>query len=166
MKRLSLILVFIITPVIWILFLEKGNTFKKEPAAPLQELKDIRIDTAGSGNRLWRLEAARALIDSNDIAMLYELKFISDKKGIEITAPYGRYDLQKGLAEIKGGVLIKLSDGSEARIDSLRIDGDIIKSEEPVVIKKGNMILKGNGMISRSDTGELKILRDVRLEIR
>lgn len=61
-------------------------------------------------------------------------------------------------------MLIKLSDGSEARIDSLRIEGNIIKSEEPVVIKKGNIILKGKGIIS--DKGDLKILRDVRLEIR
>lgn len=97
MKKLKVILVLMIAPVVWILFLEKGNTFKKDPSVPLQELIDIRIDSEGSGNRLWRLEAARAILESNDIAMLYDLKFISDVKGIELSAPYGRYSLTKSL---------------------------------------------------------------------
>lgn len=150
-------------PVLWVFFLEKGN-ISKSATVPMQELNDVRILREDKAGRLWMLEAERALIDSNDVAMLYGVRFISDKKGIELTAPYGRYEFNEETAEINGGVLIKLSDGSEARINSLRIKKDIIKSEEPVVIKKGNIVLKGKGIISEPESG-IKILKDVRLEI-
>lgn len=155
-----------IIPAVWMLFLEKGNTFKKDRAILPQELKDVRINTETPEGGLWSLKAERATIDRKDIAMLYNLRFISEKKGIELTAPYGRYELNKDKAEITGGVLIKLSDGSEARISSLNIERGVIKSDQPVVIKKGNMILKGKGLISEPERGELRILRDVRVEIR
>ncbi|MCX7793235.1 MAG: hypothetical protein N2257_02340 [Thermodesulfovibrionales bacterium] len=164
MKKLGLILFFIISLIMWILFLENQSTFKNEPLT-LQELRDVKIDTEGPSGKLWRLEAERAVLESDDSAILYDIKFFSDKRGIELKAPYGRYELNKGLAEINGGVLIKLTDGSEARITSLRIEKGVIKSEEPVIIRKGNIILRGRGIISDSDSN-IRILRDVRLEIK
>ncbi len=164
MRQLVIISILILASILWLVFLEKRDTPQKREVSPLQELNDIIINTESSGGRSWRLKASRAYIDTSDIATLYELRFISEKG--DISAPHGRYELNTQRAEINGGVIIKLPDGSEARISSIDLENGRIKSDESVVIKKGNMILRGKGIVSDPETGNLKILQNVRLEIR
>ncbi|MFN3740823.1 MAG: LPS export ABC transporter periplasmic protein LptC [Thermodesulfovibrionales bacterium] len=164
MRKLIIISILILASILWLVFLEKRDTPQRREVSTFQELNDIIINTESPEGKSWRLEASKAYIDTDDIATLYELRFISEKGNI--SAPYGRYEINTQKAEINGGVIIKLPDGSEARISSIKLDNDKIKSDEPVVIKKGNIILKGKGIVSDPETGNLKILKNVRLEIR
>lgn len=164
MKKLLIISILIFTPILWLVFFEKKEIYQKNEVLPFQEFNDIVINTEDQKGKKWRLEASRAYVDTNDIATLYNLRFISEKANIN--APLGRYEINTQKAEIKGGVIIKLSDGSEARINSLSLENGKIKSNEPVVIEKGNIVLKGKGIVSDPETGDLKIQKNVRVEIR
>ncbi len=151
-------------PFVGLSLFKKDTTLSKESQIPFQELRDIKITTDSEEGELWRMEASRALIDSGDVALLYDVTFISDRKGVILKAPKGRYDISTGKADLSGGVTITLPDGS-GRIESLSIENGHIKSYDPVIIERGFLKISGHGLKTDS-SGNLRILRDVKVELK
>jgi len=164
-KRIYPVALIIISLMLWILLLEKGEKTTKEVPLPFQELKGVRINTENTKGELWRLEASRAVIDNNDRATIYDVTFRSESRRISLKAPRGVYEITTGSAEVMDGVIIKLPDGSTGRIESLKIESDKIKSGAPVVLEKDNMKITGKGIVT-DELGNLKIIRDVRVEFK
>ena len=165
MKRAYPVALLIISLMLWILFLEKGEKTTREVNLPFQELKGVRINTESSKGEVWRLEAERVVIDNNDRATIYDVTFRSELRRISLKAPRGIYEITTGDAEVMDGVIIKLPDGSTGEVESLRIEKGKIKSDAPVVLEKDNMKITGKGIVT-DELGNLKILRDVRVELK
>lgn len=164
MKRAYPVGLLIISLMLWIL-LEKGEKTTREVNLPFQELKGVRINTESSKGEVWRLEASRVVIDNNDRATIYDVTFRSELRRISLKAPRGIYEITTGDAEVMDGVIIKLPDGSTGEVESLRIERGKIKSDAPVVLEKDNMKITGKGIVT-DELGNLKILRDVRVELK
>jgi hypothetical protein len=164
-KRAYPVGLLIISLMLWILFLEKGEKTTREVNLPFQELKGVRINTESSKGEVWRLEAERVVIDNNDRATIYDVTFRSELRRISLKAPRGIYEITTGDAEVMDGVIIKLPDGSTGEVESLRIEKGKIKSDAPVVLEKDNMKITGKGIVT-DELGNLKILRDVRVELK
>jgi len=164
-KRAYPVALLIISLMLWILFLEKGEKTTREVNLPFQELKGVRINTESSKGEVWRLEAERVVIDNNDRATIYDVTFRSELRRISLKAPRGIYEITTGDAEVMDGVIIKLPDGSTGEVESLRIEKGKIKSDAPVVLEKDNMKITGKGIVT-DELGNLKILRDVRVELK
>jgi len=170
-KRAYPVGLLIISLMLWIL-LEKGEKTTREVNLPFQELKGVRINTESSKGEVWRLEAERVVIDNNDRATIYDVTFrsggesnSSELRRISLKAPKGIYEITTGDAEVMDGVIIKLPDGSTGKVESLRIERGKIKSDAPVVLEKDNMKITGKGIVT-DELGNLKILRDVRVEFK
>jgi len=163
-KRAYPVGLLIISLMLWIL-LEKGEKTTREVNLPFQELKGVRINTESSKGEVWRLEASRVVIDNNDRATIYDVTFRSELRRISLKAPRGIYEITTGDAEVMDGVIIKLPDGSTGEVESLRIERGKIKSDAPVVLEKDNMKITGKGIVT-DELGNLKILRDVRVELK
>jgi hypothetical protein len=164
-KRAYPVGLLIISLMLWILLLEKGEKTTREVNLPFQELKGVRINTESSKGEVWRLEAERVVIDNNDRATIYDVTFRSELRRISLKAPRGIYEITTGDAEVMDGVIIKLPDGSTGKVESLRIERGKIKSDAPVVLEKDNMKITGKGIVT-DELGNLKILRDVRVEFK
>jgi hypothetical protein len=181
-KRAYPVGLLIISLMLWILLLEKGEKTTREVNLPFQELKGVRINTESSKGEVWRLEAERVVIDNNDRATIYDVTFRSGGESnsplppltlrggikggvISLKAPRGIYEITTGDAEVMDGVIIKLPDGSTGKVESLRIERGKIKSDAPVVLEKDNMKITGKGIVT-DELGNLKILRDVRVEFK
>jgi hypothetical protein len=164
-KRAYPVGLLIISLMLWILLLEKGEKTTREVNLPFQELKGVRINTESSKGEVWRLEASRVVIDNNDRATIYDVTFRSELRRISLKAPRGIYEITTGDAEVMDGVIIKLPDGSTGKVESLRIERGKIKSDAPVVLEKDNMKITGKGIVT-DELGNLKILRDVRVEFK
>jgi hypothetical protein len=164
-KRAYPVGLLIISLMLWILLLEKGDKTTREVNLPFQELKGVRINTESSKGEVWRLEAERIVIDNNDRAIIYDVTFRSELRRISLKAPRGIYEITTGDAEVMDGVIIKLPDGSTGEVESLRIERGKIKSDAPVVLEKDNMKITGKGIVT-DELGNLKILRDVRVELK
>lgn len=165
MKRLIILSIFATITATGIILTGRGNPLKGESLIPQQELRDIKMKISYEGGDLWRLEASRILIDNNNIATIFNPDLISESRKLSLKAQRGIYEIDTGRAEIKDDVVIKLSDGSIARLNSLTIENGNLRSNDPVRVVKQNITITGKG-VEADRSGNLKILKDVKVEIR
>lgn len=145
--------------------MDNSKTLKKSESTTGQELREIKIINTNTRGESWRLKASRAIIDNNNIATLFDVTFVSGAKKIDIKGEKATYDLNTGCAEVVNDVVIELSDGTIARMDSLKIIDGLIKTHSPVIVEKGNMRITGKG-VETDRSGNIRIIRDVKVELR
>ncbi len=130
---------------------------------PSQNMKDIKIITRSGNTVEWIISADNADITGNE-ARLSDVRFTSESKNISVESPECLYNIKTGEAYFEGELMMFIGDGIRAKLKNVSIKDNLLESNSPVIIEKGNTIITGN--MIKAEGERINISGKVRMVIR
>lgn len=129
---------------------ELSRQAPEEPIGLAQQLQDVRYSQTKDGRLQWELTAKSVQqvmegpTSMQNVTMTYHA---ADGKATVLTADSGAYDNASNNATLRGNILVKTSDGSSVRTDTLEWNqkAGVLKGAGDVTIAKGRTVVQGKG---------------------
>jgi LPS export ABC transporter protein LptC len=131
-----------------------------------QEVKKFRLVQTLWGDKTWELEAER-LEEREDTTWVYDFTLLFyDREGIQTSTLFvdsGTVFERLGDLNAYGRVRVQTGDGSVLKTESLRWNqmDRLIETDDPVVVEKGDKVVRGTGLVSDANLDHITIRGEV-----
>ena len=147
--------------------MEKASGAEDEELSYRQEVRNFKLEGfSKAGTSKWSVHGEFANIVEPDIFFKrLDGESLSDEMTIAITADSGIYNKNSRSAELKGNVVVTLSDGGKVYMDHARWNAgnEEIITDSPIKIEHSGIVLEGRGAIVKPQSEWAVIEHNIRM---